>query len=131
MFFKEETAFTLVELIIVVIIIAVLAGIAIPGFLGAQKHAIDSDAQTQLKLIQTAEKVYEMEQQQYIGCGSNSDCNDKLGLELPPNTANGGKWNYSVSSDGQSFTAVACGSEGTDEWRIDQDLTEASSHSCN
>jgi type IV pilus assembly protein PilA len=45
----EEDGFTLIELMVVVLIIAILLAIAIPTFLGAQDRARDRGAQSQLR----------------------------------------------------------------------------------
>jgi type IV pilus assembly protein PilA len=54
---KEEDGFTLIELMVVVMIIAILMAIAIPTFLGAQDKAKDRAAQSDLRNALTAAKV--------------------------------------------------------------------------
>ena len=44
-----ERGFTLIELMVVVMIIAILVGIAIPAFLGARKRAQDTAAKSNLR----------------------------------------------------------------------------------
>jgi type IV pilus assembly protein PilA len=51
---REEDGFTLIELMVVVLIIAILMAIAIPTFLGAQNKAKDRAAQANLKNASTA-----------------------------------------------------------------------------
>jgi type IV pilus assembly protein PilA len=46
---REEEGFTLIELMVVVLIIAILMAIAIPTFLGAQNKAKDRSAQSDLR----------------------------------------------------------------------------------
>mgnify|MGYP000492269851 CR=1 FL=1 len=55
---KEEKGFTLVELLIVVAIMAILIGIAIPNFLGARTKAKVSKAFTDMEAIGTAQELY-------------------------------------------------------------------------
>jgi type IV pilus assembly protein PilA len=54
---KHEEGFTLIELMVVVMIIAVLLAIAIPTFLGSQNKAKDRSAQSSLRNAVTAAKT--------------------------------------------------------------------------
>lgn len=54
----RENGFTLVELMVVILIIAVLIAIAIPTFLGARTRAQDRAAQSDLRNTLTAAKVF-------------------------------------------------------------------------
>jgi prepilin-type N-terminal cleavage/methylation domain-containing protein len=58
MMIKKENAFTLVEMMIVVLVIALLATIAIPNLLRARVNAHDAAAQAALKTIATALETY-------------------------------------------------------------------------
>lgn len=53
----DEDGFTLIELMVVVLIIAILLAIAIPTFLGAQDRARDRGAQSDLRNALTAAKT--------------------------------------------------------------------------
>jgi len=54
---REDEGFTLIELMVVVLIIAILLAIAIPTFLGAQDRARDRGAQSNLRNGITAAKT--------------------------------------------------------------------------
>ena len=54
----DERGFTLIELMVVVLIIAILIGMAIPTFLGARQRAQDRAVQADLRNALTAEKTY-------------------------------------------------------------------------
>lgn len=62
---QNEGGFTLIELMVVVLIIAILIAIAIPTFLGARKRAQDRAAQSNIRNVLTAEKTYYTDAQAY------------------------------------------------------------------
>lgn len=53
-----EQGFTLIELLVVILIIAILAAVAIPTFLNQRGKAYDSNAQSMVKDMQTAEETF-------------------------------------------------------------------------
>lgn len=55
---KSEHGFTLIELMIVVLIVAILIAIAIPTFLGQRKEAEDAAAKSNLRNALATEKAY-------------------------------------------------------------------------
>jgi type IV pilus assembly protein PilA len=63
---RDEDGFTLIELMVVVLIIAILLAIAIPTFLGARQRAQDRAAQSNLRNALTAEKTYYTDTQKYV-----------------------------------------------------------------
>ena len=61
----QEEGFTLIELMVVVLIIAILIAIAIPTFLGARNRAQDRGAQSNIRNAFTAEKTSYTDKSQY------------------------------------------------------------------
>ena len=56
--YKKEKGFTLVELMIVIIILAVLTGIAVPSYLALRNRARESATESEMKNIATALELY-------------------------------------------------------------------------
>src|SRR5215211_2216927 len=55
---KDESGFTLVELLVVMLILGLLAAIAIPAFFNQRDKAKDSDAKASVRTAQTAMETY-------------------------------------------------------------------------
>jgi prepilin-type N-terminal cleavage/methylation domain-containing protein len=64
----RKSAFTLIELLIVVAIIAILAAIAVPNFLEAQTRAKVSRAKADMRSIATAMEAYAVDNRKYPPC---------------------------------------------------------------
>ena len=62
---KRDEGFTLIELMVVVMIIAVLIAIAIPSFLGFRSSAQDRSAQSELRNVLLAEKAFWLDNGDY------------------------------------------------------------------
>ncbi len=62
---SKDEGFTLIELMVVVMIIAVLIAIAIPSFLGFRKSAQDRSAQSEVRNVLLSEKAFWLEEGDY------------------------------------------------------------------
>jgi len=58
---RRERGFTLIELMVVIVIIAILAAVALPNFMGATERARESAVRSAMKTIQTALEMYATE----------------------------------------------------------------------
>lgn len=96
----KKRAFTLIELLIVIIIIGILASIALPNFAGMKENALNKEAFANLKLIQAAQKIYKMETDRYYvsGGGDNAAINQNLKLSLPAGANR--NWTYATGANG-------------------------------
>jgi prepilin-type N-terminal cleavage/methylation domain-containing protein len=65
---RKHAGFTLVEIMIVVAIIALLAAIAVPGFLRARKRSQASKILNDLRMIDAAVDQYAIETNRTTGC---------------------------------------------------------------
>jgi prepilin-type N-terminal cleavage/methylation domain-containing protein len=72
-FTRRRGGFTLVEIMIVVAIIALLAAIAVPGFLRARKRAQASRIVNDLRLIDSAVDQYAIENNKMTGATVNTN----------------------------------------------------------
>ena len=70
---QRRTGFTLVEIMIVVAIIALLASIAVPGFLRARKRSQASRIINDLRLIDSAVDQYAIENNKATGASVNTN----------------------------------------------------------
>jgi type IV pilus assembly protein PilA len=67
---QDDKGFTLIELMVVVLIIAILIAIAIPTFLGLRERAQDRAAQAELRDGLTAAKAYYTDDESYDPAGA-------------------------------------------------------------
>jgi type II secretion system protein G len=63
--YRKEKGFTLVELMIVIIILAILTGIAIPSYMALRNRARVAAAQSEMKNIATAIEMYNADTDAY------------------------------------------------------------------
>lgn len=55
---KRRSAFTLIEMLIVIVVISILIGVLLPGFRGAQDEAAEQRARSELRTLATAIESY-------------------------------------------------------------------------
>jgi type IV pilus assembly protein PilA len=56
---SDSRGFTMVELLVVILLLAILAVIALPSFIGQRSKGQDTDAQTMIRSAQIALRTYE------------------------------------------------------------------------
>jgi type IV pilus assembly protein PilE len=126
----RSKGFTLVELLVVIIIIAVLATLAIPRFMQTTARTKQGEAQLILKQIYTMQRVYRQQNNAYFpGDGSTvvvqpGNSIAALDVEITPSA----RYSYSISGDANGFSAIAGSKTPTgldddptlDVWSVDQ-----------
>lgn len=109
----KNRAVTLMELIIVVIILGILATMGVVNYRKTTLSAFEKEAQSNLRLIQSAEEVYFLEMNTYVGCtipgNATTSCNGVLHLSLPERN-----WTYAAAGNTTTFNAVAAPAAGSD-----------------
>lgn len=105
-----DRGFTLMELIIGLVIVAILAGIAIPSFSKAIEKTKVKDAQSTLAAIYSAEKIYRLDQSDPVTNRPTYGTLDdliRLNYISNPNAGNT-TWNFTTSEvAANTFTATA------------------------
>lgn len=105
---QEESGFTLVELLVVMLILGILAAIAVPSFFSQRDKAKDADAKALTRTAQTAMETYANENEgQYTGATSAA----LIAIEDTLNNADGGDG----SGNGD---ALAVGNIGADTYSV-------------
>jgi type IV pilus assembly protein PilA len=97
---QDDKGFTLIELMVVVLIIAILIAIAIPTFLGMRRRAQDRAAQSNLRNALTAAKAFYTDGETFVGFDAdivvdNPDANAAEGAaDIEPSLT----WNTAAAS---------------------------------
>ena len=108
-----EGGFTLIELMVVVLIIAILLAIAIPTFLGAQNKAKDRAAQSGLRNTLTNAKTIYSDTQTYASADvATLNSLEKGVTAVLTGTASSGPKFISVAGTVSTFTAAAKSAAG-------------------
>ncbi len=102
----DETGFTLIELMVVVLIMGILMAIAIPTFLSTQGSANDASAKSNATNVFTGEKAYYEDNQVFIDAGS-AAVSATLDSGLPWVNAQGAPTSQKVTAMAGAFGAAA------------------------
>jgi len=106
---RREEGFTLIELMVVVLIIAILIAIAIPTFLGARRRAQDRQAQSNIRNALLAEKTYYTDKQAYTSTSASlADIESSLTFNTAPTTADASARQVGVTLPVASNTDIVC-----------------------
>ena len=98
---QDDKGFTLIELMVVVLIIAILIAIAIPTFLGLRRRAQDRAAQSDLRNGLTAAKAFYTDAEAYTGF------NAAAGETIEPSLT----WNDAAGATANNVHVVLVGAQ--------------------
>ena len=122
---QEESGFTLVELLVVMLILGLLAAIAIPAFFNQQNKAKDADAKSAVRTAETAMETFNTSNNgSYVGAtaGAPTDALNQIeptlndaGANLEVLSANAKDYTISVRSTGgaQNYYEIHRAADGT------------------
>ena len=110
--FRKIKSYTLVELMIVVVIISVIAGIAVPAYNNTLENSTARTARMTLKLVYYNEKMYRSNIGGYLaideGTGSTETARwNDMRLDNPNIVNANSGYQFSVIANGSSFTGKA------------------------
>ncbi len=99
----SKKAFTLTELITVLVILGIIAGFAIPNYNTAIERSHRRDADIQLRAIHVANQIYRAQNGNYLaGTFDLAAINNTLGLNIISNGMD-----YQCSGDGTTYSCTA------------------------
>ncbi len=113
---NNKKSFTMIEVLVTVIIIAILSTLAVPAFRKTIKKSREKLAVSNLKIIMNAEKFYRASYDRYWPCEDFEAINNNMDLDIEDKY-----FNYEVKTNGKyDFTATATGkNETADKYTID------------
>jgi prepilin-type N-terminal cleavage/methylation domain-containing protein len=103
---KKKNAFTLVELVIVIVIVGILSLVAVPIYRGYTRKAMTTEGKALIKNIENSEKVYYVEFCNYY-TASETSFNPTLDVDA---RANKYFTTFKVDVNGDGFVAQTSGS---------------------
>jgi len=108
---QDQRGFTLVELLIVVIILAVISGIAVPSYMALRNRARESATENEMKNIATSLELYNADNESYPLPADYPDALSTYMANVPTEDAWGTDYVY-ASADGSSYTLTSYGVDG-------------------
>lgn len=129
----KRNGFTLIELIVVVVLIGIIAGFAIPNYDKAIRKAHERDMSTQMMALHAANMIYRANAGEYWDTGGVAepdlpDINSALGINIISN--DGTTYSYTSIVGGTPFTFAATAAWGAYIIQIDQNPISGTNPSC-
>ena len=77
---RSQRAFSLVELLVTIVILAIIAAIALPAYAGHQKKSKDSEAQSNARNLSSRVELCFATQESYEACDTDEELGQDTGL---------------------------------------------------
>lgn len=108
---NKKSGFTLVELMVVAIIVAILAAVAIPLMTGNKDRAMATEGQAGCTTIATQLRMHWAEYGNYTGIGTPTDLKGIRTDDLNGSYFNDGSYVLTTLTDGDTYTITANGKD--------------------
>ena len=130
----KTKAFTLMELVVVIILVSIVAAFAVPSYISGIRRARERDMNAQLRVIYSAAQLYRSQAGQYPNqaSGNLTYINQTFGLTLPP--VNGFVYRYSSADPALFEAGIQWNTPGgvrLFDLEINQGLLSATNPCCN
>ena len=111
---RNVNGFTLIELMVVMVIIALLAALVMPKFFGHVDKALQQDAQAQIEMLGQALDLYRLEKHKYPTTEEGLDAiKSYLKKEIPKDPW-GNDYVYAAPGDHGDYDLISYGADNTE-----------------
>ncbi len=112
-----KCAYSLIEVLIVIIIIGIVAALGIANYTKVKTEALSKEAKASLKLIRAAERIYYLEVGTWFVSSNLETINSNIRVQLP--LADSRNWDYEIlSSECANAKRNVSPLDSTQNWRI-------------
>lgn len=111
---RKQSAFTLIELMIAIVILGVLAGLVIPAYNSYLQKSRMTEADKNIVALKLAQEEFYLENNEYFEGTDTAELETKSGgLWRAEGTEGQISFDYAVNISGSSYTITATGKAGT------------------